>query len=50
MKIEKIEIIVANLHNNTEYVIHIRNLKQALNHDQMLKRYIEQLNLMKNLG
>ena len=28
MKIEK----VANLHDKTEYVIHIRKLKQALNH------------------
>ena len=31
MKIEKVENLVANLHNKTEYV-HIRNLKQALNH------------------
>ena len=28
----KIKKIVANLHDNTEYVIDIRNLKQALNH------------------
>ena len=26
MKIEKVENIVVNLHNKTEYVIHIRNL------------------------
>ena len=32
MKIEKVEKLVANLHHKTEYVIHIRNLKQALNH------------------
>ena len=32
MKIEKVEKLVANLHNKTEYVIHIRNLKQASNH------------------
>ena len=32
MKIEKVEKLVANLHGKTEYVIHIRNLKQALNH------------------
>ena len=31
MKIEKVEKL-ANLHDKTEYVIHIRNLKQALNH------------------
>ena len=32
MKIEKVEKHVANLQDKTEYVIHIRNLKQALNH------------------
>ena len=31
-KIEKVEILVANLHDKTQYVLHIRNLKQALNH------------------
>ena len=31
MKIEKVEKPVANLHDQTEYVIHIQNLKQALN-------------------
>ena len=31
MKIEKVEKLVANLHDKKEYVIHI-NLKQALNH------------------
>ena len=30
MKIEKIEKLVANLHDKTEYVRHIRNLKQGL--------------------
>ena len=32
MKIEKVEKLVANLHDKTDYVIHVRNLKQALNH------------------
>ena len=32
MKIEKVERFVANLHDKAEYVIHLRNLKQALNH------------------
>ena len=32
MKIEKVENLAANLHDETEYVMHIRNLKQALNH------------------
>ena len=38
MKIEKVEKIVANLHNKTEYVIHIRNLKEVLNHGLLLKK------------
>ena len=32
MKNEKVENLVTNLHDKTRYVIHIRNLKQALNH------------------
>ena len=38
MKIEKAENLVANLHNKTQYVIHIRNLKEALNHGLVLKK------------
>ena len=38
MKIEKVEKIVTNLYDKTEYVIDIRNLKQALNHGLILKR------------
>ena len=38
MKIEKVEKLVANLHDKNEYVIHIRNLKQALNHGLILKK------------
>ena len=36
MKIENVEKFVANLPNTTEYVIHIRSLKQALNHGLVL--------------
>ena len=32
MKIEKVGKLVANLHDEKEYVTHIRNIKQALNH------------------
>ena len=32
IKIEKVEKLIANLHDKTEYVIHIKNLRQALNH------------------
>ena len=38
MKIEKNEKLVANFHENKNYVIHIRNLKQALNHRLVLKK------------
>ena len=38
MKIEKVEKLVATLHEKTEYVIHIRNLKQALSHGLALKK------------
>ena len=37
LKIE-VEKVVPNLHDNTEYVIHIRNLKQALNNGLVLKK------------
>ena len=38
MKTETIEKLVANLHDRTEYVIHISNLKQALSHGLVLKK------------
>ena len=38
MKIEKVKKLIANLHYKTEYVIHIRNLKQTLNHGLVLKK------------
>ena len=38
IKIEKVEKLVANFHDKTEYVIHIKNLKQALNHGLVLKK------------
>ena len=37
MKIERVEKLVINLHDKTEYVIYIRNLKQALNHELVLE-------------
>ena len=37
VKIEKVEKLVANLHDKTEYVVHIRNPKEALNHVLVLK-------------
>ena len=32
MKIEKVKKLVIHLYDKSKYVIHIRNLKQALNH------------------
>ena len=38
MEIEKFEMSVTNLHDKTEYVTQIRNLKQALNQGLILKK------------
>ena len=38
MKIEKVEKLVANLHDKTEYLIHIRKSKQVLNQRLVLKK------------
>ena len=38
MKIEKVEEFVLNLYDKTEYVIHIRNLKRAVNHGLVFKK------------
>ena len=40
-----IKKIVTNLHNKTEYVLHIRNLKQALDHGLFLKN-VHRVNLI----
>ena len=37
MKLKRVVKLVASLHDKTEYFIHIRNLKQALNHELILK-------------
>ena len=38
IKIENVEKLAANLHDKEEYVIHVRYLKQALNHGLVLKK------------
>ena len=38
MKIEKDGKVASNLHGKTEYVIHIRNLKQSLNNGLVLAK------------
>ena len=32
MKIGKVEKLLADVHDKAEYIVHIRNLKQGLNH------------------
>ena len=48
MKIAKVEKLVTNLHDKTEYVIHIKNLKQALNHGLILKKVHRVIKFNKN--
>ena len=38
MEIQKDRKLVSSLHDKNEYVLHIRNLKQALNHGLVLKK------------
>ena len=37
MKIEKVKKLVPNIYDKTGHVIHIRNIKQALNHHLVFK-------------
>ena len=48
MKIEKVEQLVADLQDKTEYVIHIRNLKQALNRGLVLKKVHQVIEFNRN--
>ena len=48
MKTEKVGNFVANLHDKTEYVIHIRNLKQPLNHGLILTKVQRAINFNQN--
>ena len=38
MKTEKVENLLANSDDKTKYFVHIRNLKQALNHGSVFKK------------
>ena len=38
-KTEKCKELVCNIHNKENYIIHIRTLKQALNHGLIIKKY-----------
>ena len=48
MKIGKVEKLVANLHDKTEYVIHIKNSKQALNHGLVLRKVYKVIKFNQN--
>ena len=48
MKIEKVENLVANLHDKTEYVIHIGNLKQALHRGLVLTKVHKMIKFNQN--
>ena len=50
MKIEKVEKLAANFPDKKEYVIHIRNSKQALNHGLILKKVQRLINVITKLG
>ena len=48
MKIEKVEKLVANLHDKTEYVIHLGSLNQALNHELVLQKVHKEIEFNQN--
>ena len=51
MKVEKVENLVVNLHDRRNYIRNIRNLKETLNHELVLKKgsLKESLNSLKNV-
>ena len=46
-KLGNVEKLVTSIADKEKYVIHISTLKQALNHELILKKYIDELNLDK---
>ena len=48
VKTEKVEKLVDNLHDKTEYVQHTRNLKQASNYELALKKVYRVIKLNQN--
>ena len=41
MKVNGVEKLIPNLYDKRKYIVHIRALKQALDHGLMLERYID---------
>ena len=50
IKIEKVKNLVTNLHDKSKLVIHIKNLKQALNHRLVLKKVHRVIKFNQKLG
>ena len=48
-KLKKVEKLVTNFHDKSEYVIHLRNLKQTLNHELDLEK-VYRVNLTKSIA
>ena len=48
MKIEKVQKFTTNLGDKTEYAIHIRNSKQALDHELVFKKVHRELKFNQN--
>ena len=48
MKTDKAEKLVVNLHDKAEYIIHIENLKHALNNRLVLKIFFKVIKFSKN--
>ena len=49
MEIGKLKKLVTSLHDKTEYVIHIRNLKQALDHRLASKKVLRVIKFNENV-
>ena len=49
-RINKCNKLECNLYDKKNYVVHIRSLKEALNHGLILKKFIEQSSLVKKHG
>ena len=50
MKIDKCKKLVCNFNNKRNYVVHIRSLKQVLNHGLILKKVHRVIQLIKKHG
>ena len=48
MKIENIEKLFTNLHDESEYVIHIKEIKASKNHEFVLKKVSRVIKLNQN--